>query len=185
VDLQLRSEELVRSRFPDEVVDVGSHAHQRWIEVKRGRILEILRTLRDELDFDMLTDLTAVDWLNQGKPERFQVVYQLFSLKRLMQEPEGGREYYRVKAWVPEDDPTIDSVKALWKAVPFAEREVYDMYGIRFHGYAEGELKRILLPDNYPGFPLRKDYPLTGTDRTRPSGPAAPGERYDFPKLTR
>jgi NADH-quinone oxidoreductase subunit C len=185
VDLQLRSEELVRSRFPDEVTGVGLHAHQRWIEVKRGRIVEILQTLRDELSFDFLMDLTALDWLNQGKPERFQVVYQLFSMRRLMQEPEGGREYYRVKAWVPEDDPTIDSVKDLWKAAPFAEREVYDMFGIRFNGYADGELKRILLPDNYPGFPLRKDYPLTGTDRTRPHGPPAPGERYDFPKLTR
>lgn len=185
MDLQSRSEDLIRSTFPDEVTGVGQHANQRWIEVKRQRIVDILRTLKEGLDFDTLMDLTAIDWLNQGRLERFQVVYQLFSMKRVLQEPESGREYYRIKAWIPEDDPIIDSVKSLWKAAPFAEREVFDMFGIRFAGYAEGELKRILLPENYPGFPLRKDYPLTGTDRTRPSGEAAPGERYDFPKLTR
>jgi NADH-quinone oxidoreductase subunit C len=164
VDLQQRAEDLIKARFADEIVGVGEHASQKWIEVKRTRIVEILRTLRDELSFDMLMDLTATDWLNQGKPERFAVVYQLYSLS------ENG--YYRVKAWVPEDDPEIDTVMSLWKAAPFAEREVFDMFGLRFRGH-DG-LKRILLPDTYPGHPLRKDYPLTGH-----------GERYDFPKHTR
>jgi NADH-quinone oxidoreductase subunit C len=164
VDLQQRSDELVRTRFADQVVGGGSHAGQLWIEVKRDRIVEILTTLRDELGFDFLMDLTAVDWLDQGRPERFCMVYQLYSM--------ANNGYFRVKAWLPEDDAEIDTVSGVWKAAPFAEREVFDMFGIRFRGHAD--LKRILLPDHYPGFPLRKDYPLTGH-----------GERYDFPKHTR
>jgi NADH-quinone oxidoreductase subunit C len=164
VDLQQRAEDLVKERFATEVLRTGQHAGQRWVEVKRDQIVEILRALRDGLAFEMLMDLTATDWLNQGQPERFCVVYQLYSLTH--------NDYYRVKAWLPEEDPEIDTVIGLWKAAPFAEREVFDMFGIRFRGH-EG-LKRILLPETYPGFPLRKDYPLTGH-----------GERYDFPKHTR
>jgi NADH-quinone oxidoreductase subunit C len=164
VDLQSAAEELVRTRFPDQVLGVGEYVGQKWIDVKRDRIVEVLRALRDELSFEMLMDLTAVDWLDQGRPERFSIVYELFSVSR--------NEYFRVKAWVPEDDAQIDTVNGLWKAAPFAEREVYDMFGIIFRGH-DG-LKRILLPETYTGFPLRKDYPLTGR-----------GERYDFPKHTR
>lgn len=182
-DLQQRAEDLVRARFPDEVVAVGLHAGQRWIEVRRDRIVEILRTLRDELRFEMLMDLTAVDWLNQGRQERFTVVYQLFSLSH--------NDYYRVKAWVPENDPEIDSLHEVWKAAPWGEREVWDMYGLHFRNHPDlkrdfggtlasvapalpGRIRRILLPESYTGHPLRKDYPLTGH-----------GERYNFPKHTR
>ncbi|MEQ1564541.1 MAG: NADH-quinone oxidoreductase subunit C [Myxococcota bacterium] len=164
MDLQQRSEELVRNRFPDQVIGTGAHAGQRWIEIKRDSVVGILTALRDELGFDMLMDLTAVDWLDLGKPERFSVVYVLYSLAH--------NEYFRVRAWVPEHDPEIDTMGGVWKAAPFAEREVFDMYGLRFRGHED--LKRILLPDHYPGFPLRKDYPLVGN-----------GERYDFPKHTR
>ncbi|MEQ1500841.1 MAG: NADH-quinone oxidoreductase subunit C [Myxococcota bacterium] len=164
MDHQERSEDLVRTRFADQVLGVGIHAGQRWIDIRRDQVVDVLKALRDELGFEMLMDLTAVDWLNQGKPERFAVIYQLYSLTH--------NEYYRLRAWVPEDDPEIDTISALWKAAPFAEREVFDMYGLRFRGHHD--LKRILLPDHYPGHPLRKDYPLTGN-----------GERYDFPKHTR
>jgi len=164
LDLQQRSDELVRARFADQVVGGGEHAGQRWVEVKRDRIVDVLRALRDECGFEMLMDLTATDWLDKGMPERFAVVYQLYSL--------AGNGYFRVKAWVPEVEPEIDTIGGLWKAAPFAEREGFDMFGIRFRGHSD--LKRILLPDHYPGFPLRKDYPLTGN-----------GERYDFPKHTK
>jgi NADH-quinone oxidoreductase subunit C len=106
-------------------------------------------------------DLTAVDWLNQGMPERFCVVYNLYSFK------ENTRT--RVKAFVPEGDPVIDSVSSLWRAAPWAEREVWDFFGIKFKGHPG--LKRIQLPENYEGHPLRKDYPLTGR-----------GERMNFPR---
>jgi len=153
--------ETVKAKFADQVLSVGSHANQAWVDVKRERIVEILKTIRDECGFDMLTDLTAVDYLNQGMPERFCVVYNLYSMKDNVRT--------RVKAWVPEADASIDSVSSLWRAAPWAEREVWDLMGITFKGHPD--LKRIQLPEGYEGHPLRKDYPLTGR-----------GERMNFPR---
>jgi len=153
--------ETVKAKFADQVLGVGSHANQAWIDVKRERIVDILKTIRDECGYDMLTDLTAVDYLNQGMPERFCVVYNLYSMKDNVRT--------RVKAWVPEADPIIDSASALWRSAPWAEREVWDLMGIKFKGHPD--LKRIQLPENYEGHPLRKDYPLTGR-----------GERMNFPR---
>jgi len=153
--------ETVKAKFADQVLGVGSHAGQAWLDVKRDRIVDILKTLRDEGGYDLLSDLTAVDYLNQGMPERYCVVYNLYSVKDNVRT--------RVKAWVPEADPLIDSVSALWRAAPWAEREVWDFFGIRFKGHPD--LKRIQLPENYEGHPLRKDYPLTGR-----------GERMNFPR---
>ena len=174
MDLQQRSLEIVKERYASEVVGQGVHAGQHWIEVKRGKIVEILRALRDEGPFEMLMDLTAVDWLNfedqsvraaeWRAPERFCVVYQLYSLTH--------KAYFRVKAWVPEDDPRIDTMAGVWPAANWAEREVWDFFGLRFEGHPD--LKRIQLPEAYAGHPLRKDYPVTGR-----------GERYEFPNHRR
>ena len=153
--------ETLKTKFADQVLGVGTHAGQAWVDVKRDRIVDVLRTLRDECGFDLLTDLTAVDYLNQGMPERFAVVYNLYSVKDNVRT--------RVKAWVPENDPTIDTASTLWKSAPWAEREVWDLMGIQFKGHPD--LKRIQLPENYEGHPLRKDYPLTGR-----------GERMNFPR---
>lgn len=152
--------------IPDVVTSSGSHAGQYWVEAERGNALQLLRTLRDdpEFSFDCLMDLTAVDWLNQGMPERYCVVYNLYSFR--------DNTYFRVKVWVPEEDPLIDSASGLWKSAPWAEREVFDLYGIEFEGHPD--LKRLLLPEYYTGHPLRKDYPLTGA-----------GERDHFPKYNR
>ncbi len=151
----------LKEKFPDEVLGAFEHAGQRGVQVRRGRILEILRMLRDENGFDALSDITAVDYLDRGQPERFCVVYNLCSIAT------GAR--IRVKAFVPESDPQIDTASDIWKAAPWPEREVYDMYGIRFRNHPD--LKRILLPDDYEGHPLRKDYPLRGR-----------GERQNFPR---
>ena len=158
--------ERLKAEHPDSVTAVGAHAGQTCVETDRGRVLDLLRFLRDdpELAFDCLMDLTAVDWLNQGMPERFCVVYTLLSYR--------DNEYFRVKAWVPEEDPVIDSVSGLWKSAPWAEREVYDLYGIEFEGHPD--LKRLMLPEYYTGHPLRKDYPVTGA-----------GERDHFQKYNR
>ena len=153
--------ETVKAKFADQVLSVGAHANQAWVDVKRERIAEILKTLRDECGYEMLTDITAVDYLNQGMPERFCVVYNLYSMKDNVRT--------RVKAWVPEADPIIDSASSLWRSAPWAEREVWDLMGIKFKGHPD--LKRIQLPENYEGHPLRKDYPLTGR-----------GERMNFPR---
>ncbi len=100
----------------------------------------------------MLTDLTAVDYLRLDAFERFAVVYQLTSIltnRRL-----------RVKAFVSEARAEIDSAVPLWKNADWLEREVWDLYGVRFTGHPD--LRRILCPDDYTGHPLRKDYPLKG-----------------------
>jgi len=158
-DLQQRAISTVRERFPDDCLGAASHADQHWVEVKRDRIVEIMTVLRDDLGFDMLTDLTAVDYLDKGERERFAIVYILYNMAECTN--------FRVKAWVPEDDAVIDTISAVWLAAPWAEREVFDMYGISFAGHSD--LRRILLPDWYEGHPLRKDYPLEGH-----------GERHDF-----
>ncbi|HLF93820.1 MAG TPA: NADH-quinone oxidoreductase subunit C [Planctomycetota bacterium] len=153
--------ETIKAKFADQVLGLHEHAGQKYVHVKRDRIVELLKALRDECGFDSLTDLTAVDYLNQGMPERFCVVYNLYSFKENVRT--------RVKAFVPEGDASIDSVSALWKSAPWAEREVYDLFGITFKGHPD--LKRLVLPEGYEGHPLRKDYPLTGR-----------GERMDFPR---
>lgn len=123
---------------------------QAVVSVPRGRALEALRVLRDdpELAFDVLADLTAVDYL--GREPRFEVVYQLNSLAR--------RHRVRVKVGVPGDDPTIASAAPLWNAALWAEREVWDLFGIRFAGHPD--LRRILMYPEFEGHPLRKDYPV-------------------------
>jgi NADH-quinone oxidoreductase subunit C len=153
--------DLVKERYADQVLGVFEHAGQKYAHVKRDRILDLLRTLRDDAGFDCLTDLTAVDYLNQGQPERYCVVYQLYSFKDNVRT--------RLKAFVPEEDPAIESAAPLWKSAPWAEREVWDLFGIVFRNHPD--LKRLMLPDAYEGHPLRKDYPLTGR-----------GERMNFPR---
>ncbi len=163
MDAAAAAVEKIVALFPDMLIAQGQSCGQAYVDVRRDRIVDLLTFLKsdEELAFDCLTDLTALDYLNQGAPERFCVVYQLTSLRN------GGN--FRVKAYVPEDDPTIDSVSGVWKSAPWAEREVYDLFGIEFRGHPD--LKRIMLPDYYTGHPLRKDYPLRGL-----------GERDNFPR---
>lgn len=161
-----RALEKCRAAFADQILSEGRSAGQRFLDVKRDRVHEILAMLRDdpELRFDFLQDLCGVDYLNQGRPERFCVVYNLYSTTTHTQ--------FRLKAFVPEEDPSLDSVSDLWPAADWAERETYDFYGITFTGHPN--LKRIQLPFDYEGHPMRKDYPLIGR-----------GERMAFPKYQR
>jgi NADH-quinone oxidoreductase subunit C len=123
---------------------------QAVIVIPREIVLDALGTLRDdpELAFDMLADLTAVDYL--PREPRFEVVYELNSLTH--------HHRLRVKAGVPGDDPQIVSASSLWNAALWAEREVWDMFGIRFAGHPD--LRRILMYPEFEGHPLRKDYPV-------------------------
>jgi NADH-quinone oxidoreductase subunit C len=120
------------------------------IVVARDAIASALRTLRDHFDtrFEQLSDLTAVDYL--GRTPRFQVIYQLYSISL--------NHRLRVEVSVPEDDPVVPSATELWKAADWAEREAWDMFGIRFAGHPD--LRRILMYPEFQGHPLRKDYPL-------------------------
>jgi NADH-quinone oxidoreductase subunit C len=106
--------------------------------------------LRDdpELRFEMLSDVTAVDYL--GRTPRFEVVYQLYSLS--------WNHRLRVKVTVPEDDPVVPTASGVWKSANWGERETFDMFGIRFLGHPDP--RRILMYPEFEGYPLRKDYPL-------------------------
>ncbi len=119
--------------------------------VEAGQILPTLRFLRDTpgLDFEMLTDVTAVDHLGRGREPRFEVVYHLYSVSR--------NHRVRIKAGVSDPAPELDSACELWPSANWMEREVWDLYGVRFQGHPD--LRRILLYDEFEGHPLRKDYP--------------------------
>ena len=120
--------------------------------VEAGSIVAVMRRLRDDeaLRFEVLADLCAVDYAGEGaKDERFEVVYHLYSVTH--------NHRVRIKARVPEDPCQIDSVVELWPAANWMEREVWDLYGVRFRNHPD--LRRILLYEEFEGFPLRKDYP--------------------------
>ena len=117
--------------------------------LERRELRESFRRLQDELGFDLLSDITAVDYW-QKKAPRFEVVYQIVCRAK--------RGRLRVRVAVPEDDPTVDSLTPLWRGANFLEREVWDLYGIRFTDHPD--LRRILLYDEFQGHPLRKDYPV-------------------------
>jgi NADH-quinone oxidoreductase subunit C len=145
--------EMIKEKFPEQVLEITNHRDQVSVIIKKEQSVAILRYLHDDphLSFIHLNDLTAVDW--SGKKEvRFEVVYNLLSIKY--------RHRIRVKAQVPENDPNIGSVVPIWAGADWHERECYDMFGITFVGHPD--LRRILMPEDWEGHPLRKDYPLKG-----------------------
>lgn len=154
-EAQARLRDALSSRFPGELspIEQGAWEYNLAFGLKREHALTVFSALKSDstLDFNMLIDVTAVDWMDRREP-RFDVVYQLLSL----------RHAHRVmlKIQVGEENPEVDSVVSLWRAANFLEREVWDMYGISFKGH--GDLRRILMYDEFVGHPLRKDYPLRG-----------------------
>ncbi len=151
--------ERVRELLGDAVLDSHAYLGDATILVARERIGEVLRALRDdpELRFNFLIDLTAVDYL--GRDPRFEVVYHLASIEEQPRasHPARLRHRLRVKIGVPEEPCEALSVVELWPAADWMEREVWDLYGIRFAGHPD--LRRILLYEQFEGHPLRKDYP--------------------------
>ena len=135
--------------LPGLARDTHAEHGDATVTVERDRVAEALRLLRDdaELAFEMLSDVCAVDYLPRNP--RFEVVYHLYSVAR--------NHRLRVKVSVPEDDPRVPSVTELYPSADWMEREVWDLYGIRFEGHPD--LRRILLYDEFEGHPLRKDYP--------------------------
>ncbi|MDI6889380.1 MAG: NADH-quinone oxidoreductase subunit C [Thermodesulfovibrionales bacterium] len=151
--------EKIKERFPDEVIDITSFRDQVSVIAKKERIVDICRYLHDDphLHFDFLVDLCGVDYLDKKVP-RFEVVYNLYSIKY--------RHRIRLKAQVPEDNPRIDTVTSMWAGANWHERECFDMYGIVFRGHPD--LRRILMPEDWEGYPLRKDYPVKGPEKEWP-----------------
>jgi len=143
--------ENLRRNFGDAIERVSDDRGDLTVWVTRSRVHDLLaHCKRDpELDFCFCMDVTAVDYLSLGGVPRFAVVYHLYSLQT------GKR--VRVKTGVPEDDPVVDTAVDVWKSTDWFEREVYDMFGIRFEGHPN--MKRILCHQDFVGHALRKDYP--------------------------
>ena len=139
-----------------DIVSTHSDFGDDTAVVRRERIVEILAFLRDDpaLRFDFAMDLTGVDHF--GEEPRFEVVYHLYSLEK--------KHRVRIKARLPENDPSIDTAVSVWPGINWYEREAYDMYGIVFRGHPN--LTRILMYEGFEGHPLRKDYPK---DRRQPT----------------
>ena len=122
------------------------------IVLQRTAIREACAILRDDqqLQFNFLSDITCVDWY-PNEP-RFDVVYELLAIPR--------RERLRLKVRLAGDDPGLESVTSVWPSANFFEREVYDLFGVRFAGHPN--LRRIMMPEDWEGHPLRKNYPVEG-----------------------
>jgi NADH-quinone oxidoreductase subunit C len=121
------------------------------VEVAPARILEALRRAKDELKFERLTSVTAVD--RYPAEPRFEVVYHLQSV--------AGKQRLRLKARLSGQNPEIESAAGIYRSANWYEREVFDLYGVTFLHHPN--MTRIMLPDDWEGHPLRKDYPVTGT----------------------
>ena len=141
--------ELLATRFPDALVETGSFRDQHWAVIAAPRWLEVARWLRDEpkAGYDVLLDVTAVHWPHRKPP--MEVVAHLYSHSR--------NDRVRLKARV-EDRGPIASLTPLWRSADWNEREAFDMFGIVFEGHPD--LRRILMPEDYTDFPLRKELPL-------------------------
>ncbi len=152
----LQIAKMVEEKFSGQVLATAAYAGQVAVSVKKDMIRDICLYLKDEpsLKMDLLADLTAVDYStypgNTGL--RFEVVYNLISTE--------FHHRIRLKARVPEEDPRIDTVSLIWHTANWHERETFDLMGITFDGHPD--LRRILLPEDWEGHPLRKEYPLKG-----------------------
>jgi NADH-quinone oxidoreductase subunit C len=133
-----------------KVLNTTEFRGETTLLVEREAIREICQLAKDQLGYNFLLDVSGVD--NFGDEPRFLVVYELYSLER--------GEWLRLKVQVSEDDLTVPTVSDLWATADWHEREAFDMYGIRFTGHPD--LRRILMWEGYPFFPLRKDFPLGG-----------------------
>jgi NADH-quinone oxidoreductase subunit C len=158
-------EDVLRERFGADGFQTSQFRDNRRVIVPPERVYPVLECLKNACGFDMLAELTAVDYLHYPQArERFGVVYVLLNTTT------GERVY--VKTHVNDPDPRVPSAFRLWKGADWLEREVYDMYGIVFEGHPD--LRRILMPEAFTAYPLRKDYPMRGR-----------GERHNIPVITR
>ena len=144
----------LKEKFAASVIDVVEFRGEVTITVAKDAIIEILSFLKISLQYNKLTDLTAVDYLGKNA-DRFMVVYQLLSIP--------NKDRLRIKTAVSESDSNIPTATQVWATANWLEREVFDLFGITFVGHPD--LRRILMTDDWVGHPLRKDYPLQGPDR--------------------
>jgi len=138
------TEKAIRDAFPEAVVETAADIQGDLnVKLKAEALLAVCEKLQAEMGFDYLADVTAIDW-----KDRFEMVYRLTVLER--------NEKIVLRVDLSHDEPVVDSVTSVWKGADYQEREVFDLMGIAFNGHPD--LRRILLPEDWEGFPLRKDY---------------------------
>jgi NADH-quinone oxidoreductase subunit C len=144
----------IKAKFGEDIVEAVATHGQQIVRVKNSSYIDLCRYLRDDEEalFDLCSDLTAVHWPDR-KGEEFDIVVQLYSVSK--------NRRLRVKTAVADGEP-CPSVTFLWIGANWMEREAYDMFGVKFDGHPD--LRRILLPDDWPGHPLRKEYPIEYRD---------------------
>jgi NADH-quinone oxidoreductase subunit C len=154
----------LQQKFGDAVKAESFRDNQRAI-VDAEKLLDVLKTLKEQFGFDFLSDLGGIDYLGYpNAADRYAVVYSLVNT--------ATAERLFVKTFVNDPEPQLPTVTTIWRGADWMEREVYDLFGVNFVGHPD--LRRILLPSEFVGHPLRKDYPLRGL-----------GERHNFDSLTR
>ncbi|MBL8292732.1 MAG: NADH-quinone oxidoreductase subunit C [Bryobacterales bacterium] len=145
--------------LPSAVVAGKVDRNELTLEIEPARIVEVCRLLKDTLQFNRLSAVTCVDWY--PTEPRFEVIYHLHAIPSAgVQQPPARNERLRLKCKVSGEKPEIDSVYGVWRSADWYEREVFDLFGVVFRNHPG--LKRILMPDDWEGHPLRKDYPVHG-----------------------
>ncbi|HEX9005023.1 MAG TPA: NADH-quinone oxidoreductase subunit C [Blastocatellia bacterium] len=144
---------VIRTKFADTIEEIVEAIGEVTLIAKREGLVELMTYLRDEpnLRFNYLSDIGGVD-LGEFASPRFAIAYQLYSLEH--------NHRLRVKVFLEEDDATVPTMWNIWKASNWLEREIFDMFGVNFEGHPD--LRRILMPADYEGYPLRKDFPIKG-----------------------
>lgn len=160
-----------RNEVVNSLIEKYSSSHvsefrsQTRLVISKCDLLAVLSDLRDAHRFDLLVDITCVDYLNfRGATHRFGLAYLLVNSE--------SSERITLRVLLDEFDLSVASIVSLWEGANWMEREVWDMFGIVFNGHPD--LRRILMPEEFSAHPLRKDYPLQGR-----------GERHNFPSITR
>ncbi len=139
----------LREAFPGDVLETGMSFEMPVVRIRSFALAAVAAFLKAEpRSYAMLLDATCVDF--PDRPERFEMVYHFYSLAR--------NARLRIKAGLPAEKPEIGSLTSLWKNADWLEREVFDMFGVRFSGHPD--LRRLLMYEEFEGHPLRKDYPL-------------------------
>ena len=155
----MTSQELLDSlgkSFGEKIHNKFEFRGETTCTIAASNLREIAQFCRDELSFDYLIDITSID--NFGEDPRFEIVYHLYSM------PHGVHLRFKLK--VPEEAGAVDTVSDIWPTANWHEREAYDMMGIKFNGHPD--LRRILMWEGYPYFPLQKDFPLEGLPSDMP-----------------
>jgi NADH-quinone oxidoreductase subunit C len=142
--------------FGPKILNKAEFRGETTFTVSRNDLREVAKFCHDDLSFDYLIDITSID--NFGEEPRFEIVYELYSMTLAV--------HLRLKLRVSEEGGAVDTVSDIWPTANWHEREIYDMMGIKFKGHPD--LRRILMWEGYPFFPLRKEFPLEGLPSEMP-----------------